>query len=118
MREAARERQLAGVRDDLPKLIYEGPECPKETLDVRAESAGTNRTYINFADRLVDEEPELAAEVQHYINADVTVLSHRAGFVCRASDAPAVGNSMGREMILGSPSRRCLANPVSSPATG
>lgn len=35
-----------------------------QTRDVRAEAAGTNPRYIDLADRLVDERPDLVADIE------------------------------------------------------
>lgn len=83
VREAARERRLEGNSrggsvSKSPQQIAETtshslsqqasagirPRADGETRQVRARAAGTNRTYIDLADRLVAERPELAAEVE------------------------------------------------------
>ena len=82
VRVAAKERQ--GTRNDLKHDIVEKipqssevveqipqaiePQEPKKlepkTRDIRAKVAGTNPKYINLADRLVNEHPDLAAQVE------------------------------------------------------
>jgi hypothetical protein len=43
--------------------IPQSEPTPK-TRDIRAKAAGTNAKYIDFADKLIDERPDLAAEVE------------------------------------------------------
>ena len=68
IREAARERQVGNLRRGnaqpapVPQLVAERESG--ETRSLRAQAAGTNRTYINVADRLVAERPELARQVE------------------------------------------------------
>lgn len=74
VREAARERQLSGLMrgDERPDPVRQqiaerddAPEAPddRKTSQLRAKAAGTNRSYIDLADRLVEERPELAEKV-------------------------------------------------------
>lgn len=79
VKEAAQERQgltrLAGRDSEGNPLRVEPSvsqqiDSPKEdrndrkTDAIRAETAGTNRTYISIADKLVAERPELVAQVE------------------------------------------------------
>ena len=83
VREAAKERQVeAGkthgrgqekVVEQIPQPIesvsqkavrYAKENTPPKTRDIRAKTAGTNPRYINIADRLVDERPDLATQVE------------------------------------------------------
>jgi len=83
VREAAKERQVeAGknhgrgqekVVEQIPQPIentsqravrYIKEDAPPKTRDIRAKAAGTNPKYINIADRLVDERPDLAQQVE------------------------------------------------------
>ena len=71
VREAAKERQIDAGREhgrgqeklveQIPQAIE--PPAPK-TRDIRAKAAGTNAKYIDIADRLVDERPDLVADIE------------------------------------------------------
>ena len=65
VREAAKERQ--GERTDLKRNIQEIiPESKPQpqTRDIRSKPAGTNPKYIDLADKLVKERPDLAEQVE------------------------------------------------------
>ena len=62
VREAAKERQREGGREKVRQQIAEAPDARK-TDSHRAKAAGTNRSYVALADKLVEERPELAEEV-------------------------------------------------------
>jgi N6-adenosine-specific RNA methylase IME4 len=75
VKEAAQEREKSGKGIDgsggrgkkrnPTQQIGEGLDHHKrETADIRARIAGTNRTYINFADKLVAERPDLVKQVE------------------------------------------------------
>lgn len=80
VREAAKARRLSTLKQNapVPEQIPErdGPSLSQqamaavrprsdgETRQIRAKAAGTNPKYIDIADRLVSERPELAAEVE------------------------------------------------------
>jgi hypothetical protein len=71
VREAAKERQTEAIRKG-NRTRHESPvvekipqlETKPKTRDIRAKTAGTNPKYINIADRLVDERPDLATQVE------------------------------------------------------
>uniref|UniRef100_A0A6M3J3V9 Putative methyltransferase n=1 Tax=viral metagenome TaxID=1070528 RepID=A0A6M3J3V9_9ZZZZ len=71
VREAAKERQVAGLKrggerpEPVRQQIAERDGAPddRKTSQLRAKAAGTNRRYIDLADRLVEERPELADKV-------------------------------------------------------
>ena len=44
--------------------IWRKPESSAQTRDIRAKTAGTNPKYIDLADRLVKERPDLADQVE------------------------------------------------------
>jgi hypothetical protein len=74
VREAAKERQLSGKgmdgsggrgnKKNPEKLTTQGFEPPAKTRDVRAKAAGTNAEYIDMADKLYEEQPEVFKKVQ------------------------------------------------------
>lgn len=70
VREAAKERQLSTLKqnkaDDAPvrQLIAERSSDDRKTTAIRAKVAGTNRAYVDLADRLLNEKPEVFAQVQ------------------------------------------------------
>jgi len=72
VKEAAKARQVDAGKEhgrgqqklveQIPQPIENKPE-PK-TRDVRAKTAGTNPKYIDLADKLVEERPDLVADVE------------------------------------------------------
>lgn len=76
VREAAKARQVGSLKqgNQPPVVQLIGQRKEPESLEVdthatrtsavRAKAAGTNREYIDMADRLLEEEPETFAEVQ------------------------------------------------------
>jgi hypothetical protein len=80
LRGAAKARQAAtypekgqkGFKSNVSQLIDSRTESESSQLDrnaqrtaaVRAEAAGTNRAYIELADKLLEEEPEVFMQVQ------------------------------------------------------
>jgi hypothetical protein len=74
VREAAQQRQMKGKGPDGSggrgkkgnpvELIPQGFESPTKTRDVRAKAAGINPKYIDMADRLLEQEPEVFEQVQ------------------------------------------------------
>ena len=88
VRVAAKERQLSALKQNAPapekipernedepdvstgnkpqqkKDSLGKPRGERETRDIRAKVAGTNPKYINLADRLINEHPDLAAQVE------------------------------------------------------
>ena len=68
IRQAARDRQVAALKqnqqeDPVKELIPERKE-PAQTRDIRAKVAGTNAKYIDIADKLVEERPDLVADIE------------------------------------------------------
>ncbi len=70
VREAAKERQRehgntapGRPRETLPQIIA-GVSEQTETRSIRATAAGTNRSYIDFADKLVNKHPEKVIEIE------------------------------------------------------
>lgn len=72
IRESARERQdqtnklkrnEKGQLQPVQELTPEQEQPGSQTRDIRAKAAGTNSKYIDLADRLVEERPDLAEEV-------------------------------------------------------
>lgn len=73
VREAAKARQAEAGGDrrsekyqkplveQIPQAI---PRAEPKTRDIRAKSAGTNAKYIDFADKLINERPELVADIE------------------------------------------------------
>lgn len=71
VREAAKERQAKAVSDrhrrDRGEVVKEKiPELEgaPQTRDIRAKTAGTNPKYIDLADKLVRDRPDLAEQVE------------------------------------------------------
>lgn len=63
VRKAAKARQAEGGREKVSQRI-EQPPNERKTDTIRAKAAGTNRMYINVADKLVAEHPEKATQVE------------------------------------------------------
>jgi hypothetical protein len=69
VREAAKERQRAslpvkgqkGFQPSVPQLIEAHKNKPTETNQFRAKAVGTNREYIDIADKLLEQEPNSGA---------------------------------------------------------
>lgn len=55
----AKERQRAGGAKKVPQTSEEPKRCDREANATRAKMAGTNRQYINDADKLADKAPDL-----------------------------------------------------------
>lgn len=74
LREAAKQRQIATLKQNasVPEQIPERKVNPEpqvkkgegDTRKKRAQVAGTNEKYIDLADKLVEERPDLAKEVK------------------------------------------------------
>lgn len=67
VREAATKRMHGGRPKASEKPPEQIPEdikpSPADTRDIRARAAGTNAKYIDIADKLINERPDLAEEV-------------------------------------------------------
>lgn len=66
VREAARERQFSTLKQNASTVVEQIPQrepAPK-TRDIRAKTSGTNPKYIDLADKLVKERPDLAEQVE------------------------------------------------------
>lgn len=71
VRRAAKERQIDAGREHgrgQGKVVEQIPQAIEDpapkTRDIRAKAAGTNAKYIDIADRLVDERPDLVADIE------------------------------------------------------
>ncbi len=103
VREAAKERQRehGGTAPGRPKTLTQliAPVKDERTVAaLRAKAAGTNRTYISQADRLIREHPDLAEQVErgkktlHQVAREVKALAREESVREARQSAKGIGS--------------------------